>query len=498
MGSFLIGIGLDILKGYLEDLFEFGIDSIIGWVDELTKKYGEKDVLKSFPEIYNSIYDDIITNFDIIMEQNNTINYKDTQIFKSFDKDKVVKEINKIIKGLNYEIDIKQKVKKVYNENSQFGKDFGFLNILLNGDDNIINKFIEIFNINKNNTNEYYFNNVTKGKDEKNKSEEINILEQCKILQVKFYNKNNAKDINIDCKWEFVGKSKLDKNITMSTTNTSDNIPIIYIYFLDDVEKEKIYGFYELKSSVEYLNYKILFSNHIFEISTNNDSYLFDLCEKTVLNIIIHKYKVDIEKKSNEIRNEIFSPNNFSFGNEIDNLYIMNLQIIQSIFKKFIGKRIPDSIKIVIKGYQDNISKRKNVFLSEIFDKIIPWIKTILYNKKNLIPSLTFYDEKNKQLKIDIIDTTLILLDQISYDGDNEKKGKKIFKVKSMKIDSLNQIIKTKLEDFFLRKACYFINEVIINAIEEKIIDLYSIRIITNYFKNHKKELVFIDCKGIK
>jgi hypothetical protein len=57
MGSLLLGIGLDILKGYLGDLFEFACDSIIGWVDDLTKKYGEKDVLLSLPEIYNSMND---------------------------------------------------------------------------------------------------------------------------------------------------------------------------------------------------------------------------------------------------------------------------------------------------------------------------------------------------------------------------------------------------------------------------------------------------------
>ena len=141
MGSLLIGIGLDILKGYLGDLFEFGCNSILGWIDDLTKKYGEKDVLESLPEIYNSMYNNIINKFDVIIEQNN-INYEDTQIYKNLDKDKIIKEINEIIKELDFEKDIKQKAKNVYNEKSQIGKDFGILNISLNGEDRIIKSFI--------------------------------------------------------------------------------------------------------------------------------------------------------------------------------------------------------------------------------------------------------------------------------------------------------------------------------------------------------------------
>ena len=48
----------------------------------------------------------------------------------------------------------------------------------------------------------------------------------------------------------------------------------------------------------------------------------------------------------------------------------MNLQIVQSIFKKFLGKRIPDTIKNVIKGYQDKISKKKIRFYQIYFIKL--------------------------------------------------------------------------------------------------------------------------------
>ena len=527
MGSFLLGIGIDILKGYLGDLFEFVTDQIIGWVDDLTKKYGEKDVLSSLPDIYNSIYNNIINNFDLIIEQNN-INYEDTQIFKNFNKDVVIIEINKIIQDLNYENEIKQKAKKVFVENSQIGKDFGLLNILLNGDDKNISKFIEIFNINKNNKSEYYFNNEANGKNEIIEKNEIKVL-QNKIKQIKLYDKKNVNNNNIDWIWEFIEEGKTNITNTPNTPNTPnthnatnsndtpssintpnitnkpDNIPIIYIYFRDDLEITKIYAFSDLNSSVEYLNYKILFTNYIIDVGKNgtcNDSekkYLFDLFEKTVLNIIINKYEKGVENKSNEIKNSLISNRNFSFGNEIDNLYIMNLQIVQSIFKKFLGKRIPDTIKNVIKGYQDKISKTKNSFLSDIFYKVIPLIKKILYTQKQLIVKDTNYGDNKRKLKIDIIDKTISLIDELDYIDDSEENSKgKIIKVKSMKIDNINKIIKTKLEDYFLRKASLFINELIIDTIKETIMDLYNIRIITNYFKNHDYELVFIDCKEIK
>ena len=254
---------------------------------------------------------------------------------------------------------------------------------------------------------------------------------------------------------------------------------------------------------MEYLNKKRLFENDI--IDDNDKKSLLELVEKTVLNILIYKFNKNIENKSIEIRNEITAPNrNFYFGNEIDNLYIMDLQIIQIIFKKFIGKRIPDSIKNIIKGYQDNISKYKNTFLSDIFYKVIPLIKKVLIVQKQSIEFETCYkkEENNRrELKVEIINKTILILDDIHYiEDDNEKKGNKKIKAKAktIKIDNINKIIKTKLEDYFLRKASHFINELIINTIQERIIDLYNNRIITNYFKDHRNELVFIDCKEIK
>ena len=513
MGSFLLGIGIDILKGYLGDLLEFGCDSVIGWVDDLTKKYGEKDVLSSFPEIYNSIYNNIINNFDVIIEENK-INYEDTQIFQKLDKDKIIEEINQLIQELNFENDIKKKAKNIYSEKAQIGKEFGLLNILVKGDNEKINKFIEIFKINKNNKNEYYFNNEINNKNEIIEKNELKVLKN-KIKQIRLYDKNNVNNNNIDCIWEFIEVSKKDITNSPNTSNTTDtpnttntpnksnDIPIIYIYFKDDLDLKLVDIFSNLNKSVDNLNKNRLFTNHI--IDNNDKKYLFDLFEKTVLNIIITKFKTDIENKSNEIRKEIFTQNRqFSFGNEIDSLYIMNLQIIQTIFKKFIGKRLPDSIKNIIKGYQDNISINKKVFLSDIFYKIIPIIKNILVAQKQSFEFETCYkkEENNRrQLKIEIINKTILILNELKYIDDNDngkKKGDKNIKVKSMKIDSINTIIQTKLEDYFLRKASQYINELIINTLQEKIIDVYSNRIITNYFKNHRNELVFIDCKECK
>ena len=60
METFFLGIGIDIFKDYLKDLLEYGTDSIFKMIDNLAKKYGEKDVIECFPEIYKEINDKIL------------------------------------------------------------------------------------------------------------------------------------------------------------------------------------------------------------------------------------------------------------------------------------------------------------------------------------------------------------------------------------------------------------------------------------------------------
>ena len=49
MQAFFLGIGIDIFKDYLKDLLKYGTDSILKMIDNLAKKYGEKDVIECFP-----------------------------------------------------------------------------------------------------------------------------------------------------------------------------------------------------------------------------------------------------------------------------------------------------------------------------------------------------------------------------------------------------------------------------------------------------------------
>ena len=48
-----------------------------------------------------------------------------------------------------------------------------------------------------------------------------------------------------------------------------------------------------------------------------------------------------------------------------------------------------------------------------------------------------------------------------------------------------------------LQISCSFINEVITNKLTERIIKIYTIRIIHNYYvaEKHNEEYVFTDCK---
>ena len=480
MEAFFLGIGIDIFKDYLKDLLEYGTDSIFKMIDNLAKKYGEKDVIECFPEIYKEINDKILKQFDKIMEKN-IIDYKnDTQLFKKFKKDKVVKEIEIIFQKLDFENDIKKKSKTIFNDNSQIGKDFGVLNILLNGDEENIKKFIEIFNINKNDKNEYYFKN------------EINLLKDT-IKQIKLFDNKNINNNNIDYIWEFIGVTKINNEIkdkdNSKNGNISDNIPIIYVYFKDELEIEKIDNFTNLNLSVDNLNYIRLFSNYIIDTNNNSTSnssdkkILFNLVEKTVLNILINKYKKDKETKSNKIIDGINTHNpKFSFGNKIDYLYIMNYQEVKSIFKELLGEEILDKnknysefIKQLLKSYQKDIIEVKNTFLSDVFNKIIN-----PHNLQEIVKEITF-NEKDEIKKL-INEVMNKIISNLSYKSDN-----------SNKIDSINKMINIKLEDYLLQSSCSFINELITNTLKEGIIKIYAISIIKNYYEIHNKEYVFID-----
>ena len=108
---------------------------------DLKKKYGEKDVIECFPDIFKDINDKILNRFDEIMDKNIIDYKKETQYFIGYKKDEEVEKIIKIIDD-NFKEDIKKKAQNVCEEKSQIG----LLNILLKGDDRNVKKFIEIFN----------------------------------------------------------------------------------------------------------------------------------------------------------------------------------------------------------------------------------------------------------------------------------------------------------------------------------------------------------------
>lgn len=101
--------------------------------------------------------------------------------------------------------------------------------------------------------------------------------------------------------------------------------------------------------------------------------------------------------------------------------------------------------------------------------------------------------DENEDIKKEIMNK---IIPSLNYKEDNKKeKDNNINKVNSIKKDSINTIIITKLEDYLLQTSCCFINELITSTITERIIELYNIRIIHNYYTEHNNEYVFIDCK---
>ena len=177
----------------------------------------------------------------------------------------------------------------------------------------------------------------------------------------------------------------------------------------------------------------------------------------------------------------------------------MNYQEVKSIFKELLGEEILDKnknyskfIKQLLKSYQKDIIEVKNTFLSDVFNKIIS-----RQNLQEIIKEITFNEKDEiKKLTNEIMNK---IISNLSYKSDNNKmKDEKINEVNSKKIDSINKMINIKLEDYLLQSSCSFINELITNTLKERIIEIYTIRIIKNYYDIHNKEYVFINCKEKK
>ena len=511
MGGYLLGIGKDIFSGYFKDFLKFGEGKLLDFVGFISKKYqyNKKGVL----EILRKKSENLGSDFQETLEK---VNYKDATIFKIFDKEKVNKMIDEIFKKEKIYENIKEKAKKKFDY-YKIDNDKGIFTILLRADNNknitqFMKVFLKIFEVSKNKKNKLFIKFENEIPELKGKIYKIKLLEDI--------NDDNSKE-KFDCIWNFVNQDSEEDNNNEYKNNFKNkekykNKPILNIYFKDRIEPGKIGKYSDLNISLKNANYMKLITDYIIDINQINEEIknnkniddikkpFLNLIEKTCLNILIKNHEIENNNKSKEIINFIEAKiDNFSFGNKIMNLAIMNNQITQFIFKKFFfEKKLPNSIKKISKeflqNYQNFLKNRKNSFFSSIFLNVknqmlmekreekmgyIDKIKELDNNKKDKIKEINLFIELN--------DIIILSLNKIAIFEDKKEKSKdEMLSLNSKRLDDLNEIIQTYLEDYCLKKSSIFINEIITNALKEAITYNYTIRLIRDYFVR-KNELVF-------
>ena len=497
MVDYLIGIG----QGYLKSFIDFCADKIKDYIIEKIESIKISKVI-DLDKFGKEFGKQLISGFWEITKKEN---YKEDPIFKEFDQNEIKKMITEILEKQNI-INIRNEI-----ENFKIAK-INKINILLMGDqEKDIDEFMEIIS--------KFFN---KDKEKKNKFN-IEFSEYFKktlhINLIKFKNKENFNQI-INCIWYFNKEPNQNKenktNFEFNTNNLCKEIPIINIYFKNKISNENIETFYRLNIPKINLSYSKLFSNHIIDSNDLNEKakeYILNLIEKTIINILIKNNKFNLEEKVKNIK-EISLKKTVCFGNKINNLSILNIQIFDHIFKQFlIGDIVPNSLrkkyKEILHIYQNYLESRAisyySLLLSKNIEDLIIKYRNLLKNIGNNLINKNLEKDKEDQAKLlyEIYSSLILFMNEMEFDFEDEddKESKKksknndmLKKVNSSCEDDIGRKIKILFDDYFLKRASNFINELIIDIIKDIQINNYNDKSRDFYIGNHiKKEYVFKD-----
>ena len=468
-------------ENYLDDLQDFFADKLKDWF--LDKVINYKETAKKTKEFIKKFSNNLAS---VLLRKENLENKeRDNSDFNDFDKNRVKSLVLEIFEEQKIYENIKSEVKKELIDFQNDNK-YNNINILLMGEyyKNVY-KFVDtikkIFNIASDD--DTRINLKYKGHSEKDKN--VNIM---------VYNVNDELKDKINCIWYIVKKEIKDINTNQFTSNNKSNkIPIVYIYFKDNVDTKK----FNLLSDFNFVTDNLtncfhLFDSHILDINNMNDesgktnnNLILNLLEKSFLNILIKDNEINEENKSKEILDLISPRLNFIFGNNLDNLYNLNKQIIPIILKKllFNNSDIPNHIKKkysqILKDYQNYLINKRNESFSEFLKK----------NGNEFIENEDTKDKKEEKFLNKMNKEMIEYLE--NKNQTNHKKKKKLEDI-TFCFDNLDEKIKQMFDDFFLKKSSLFINELFINEIKETRINYYNNRIIEFYFHFQKGDFIMI------
>ena len=462
-------IALTAGKKLGEYLLKYGYGKIKDW---MVKKISinKNDELK---ELLNDVLveKDILLHLQKILESKD--NFKNESIFKNY-KDE---EIKSIINEMFVEEKIDEKIKERIKMEMK--------NFHIN-DDNILNVLIK----EKENKEKISFKEALNKFYNKDENGFINIDIKdslIKLNKIKIAYEPNEK---YDCLWDFDKEKKED----LDNLEKYINIPTMYLYFKNSLSSEKIHLINNFDK--KYTKY---FNSHIIDI--DNKQNFLNLFEKSIINILINNNKNEIEKKSNEITDNILSRINFDSGNEINKITVLNNSLIQSIFKKFVFEdKLSNSAKgkcqKILSKYQEYIESRKKSYYSSFITKCGNEIIEILrdkINKRNPKPISLNKKEEVGEFMEDTHKKSILFINEMNNGKINDLNNSQNIDIKTAYGDNLSKKLERTFEDYFLHKTSVFINLLVIKIIKEIIRDYYETFIIQSFYDIHKDDYILED-----
>ena len=336
---------------------------------------------------------------------------------------------------------------------------------------------------------------------------------------------NNDPDKFIHCIWYCVSGQRFEKSESESISELmsiydDDTLPIVIVYTeaYDEETAEKVCGEVKKvlqektdKNKIKEINIIPIVAkkkeNKIGNITTVIEKYgikpLMDISVKKIMlavnsacffslkNKLKKDYEKKIEKKSSDIINNIDGKiNNFTSGNKISNITILNTSIIQNsiIFKMLeepLTKSIKSKVKELLQNFQKFIDKETTENLPYFFSSCLS--ESLMEYKKENLGTEENSQEDDVNMKEEINKYMLnFILKKKQEKGDVKKKN---IKVGGGQEDPLYQQIQKIYFDNLIKIVSKFINNKITEEFSKLMIQIFN-ETVNNYDETIKNKVM--------
>ena len=336
---------------------------------------------------------------------------------------------------------------------------------------------------------------------------------------------NNDPDKFIHCIWYCVSGQRFEKSESESISELmsiydDDTLPIVIVYTeaYDEETAEKVCGEVKKvlqektdKNKIKEINIIPIVAkkkeNKIGNITTVIEKYgikpLMDISVKKIMlavnsacffslkNKLKKDYEKKIEKKSSDIINNIDGKiNNFTSGNKISNITILNTSIIQNsiIFKMLeepLTKSIKSKVKELLQNFQKFIDKETTENLPYFFSSCLS--ESLMEYKKENLGTEENNGEDDVNMKEEINKYMLNFILKKKQETGNVKK--KNIKVGGGQEDPLYQQIQKIYFDNLIKIVSKFINNKITEEFSKLMIQIFN-ETVNNYDDTIKNKVM--------